>query len=173
MKKIIIVFLLIFSVILSRAQDKKVTCTMLNSIDKCSFPENINIPKGMKCTECTIDVKACEKLNKRTDLVMVLLHFKNYNTDISVSSGFGNIKLIPQNGEKTINPYAMLQWAETDFTADMSSCTMKLRYHTKLKTKTYTILSGKDTEFDLLFLFPKAKKGDRIVIDNIADVVIE
>jgi hypothetical protein len=146
---------------------------MLNSADKCSFPENISIPKGMKCTDCTIDVKACEKLNKRIDLVMVILHFKNLNSNVSITSGFGNIKLIPKNGGKTINPFAMLQWHETDFTADMSSCTMKLRYHTKLKTKSYSILSEKETEFDLLFLFHKAKKGDRIVIDNIADVVIE
>ena len=118
----------------------------------------------------TVMYTTCEKLDKMGNLTGVWLTLSTKDGSIiNFESNFKNINLIKKSDGKTIHPFAILWPDEYN-----SNGKKNLQYLTSaLKTTKFESKFSFQKKIDLLLIFTGAENGDKLIIDNFVEAVIQ
>jgi hypothetical protein len=171
MKTLIIVLLSSVASVLTFAQNiSDINCKLWKPT---SFCDNVPIsiyPDSAHATDCYWKEITCEQMNKKKNLVGVILTFKNeVNNTIEYKTKFNNFKIKDKNGRDS-HPTAMAYSAKLVKDGKTIS---EVKYLTKLKVKKYENYWKAGSTTDIILLFPNAVKGDKLIIDNFIETEIQ
>ncbi len=107
---------------------------------------------------------SCEKLNNKGGLVGVwLILSRKDGSSFMIESDMRNITLIKKNSQKIIQP-AAIYWDLGETKGYMSS---------NVKTNSFKAKYGIQKRIDLIFIFPDAEKGDKIIIKDFIEAIVK
>lgn len=145
------------------AQSKSVVkCSIWKPASFCNIPDSLSLP-NWSADSLTIVSVSCEKLNNKSGLVGVWLKLSRKDgSSFMIESDMRNITLVKKNDQKIIQP-AAVYWNLGENKGYMSS---------NVKTNSFKAKFGTQKRIDLIFIFPDAEAGDKIIIKDFIEAVI-
>jgi len=161
---VLVIFVLTISVF-GRTKES-VKCRIWKTESFCTVPQSANLHSGIHYSDASIRCVSCSKLDTQR-LVGVWVTFQGINkSKLSMKSQYKNISLIRKNKE-ILHPVAYMERAKpleryTPVFSGNESTFEKCVFELKPKGK-----------YDLFILFEAAEVGDKLIIEDFLETVIE
>jgi len=169
MKKISFILLLLLLSFGAFTQEKNETnCRIWKPDNLCDFPDSLNIPQRWSCSSCYWTYKNCKEFDINTWTGVWLTFTKETDSTFSLRSHYKNISLVNKNTKKVIHPKAIVWYPIFN---KNPNCLPE--YMPKsLRAMKFTVNFIPKEKVDLILIFEKAEKGDKLIIDDFIETEI-
>ncbi len=169
MKKIFY-FFVVFNITISvfAQTDPTIKCRLWNPFSFCQLPDSIKLPDVIYFASVSMRPISCRQIDTSKNITGVWVTFQsNKSTELHLKGNFKNISLINSVDKDTIHPIAFLRKQRF-----MNSDEPIYDYYDFITEDHYFVFEPKQ-KYDLFFVFRKSNKGDKLVLEDLLEGIIE
>jgi hypothetical protein len=146
-----------------------VKCRIWKTKDFCTLPDSVNVPGGVSYSNTFIRAVSCSELSKNENLVCVWVTFQGKKaTELIMVSHYKNITLVRKDNKEKIHPFAYM---ERSIPLEQVSGP---QYNSKESTMEKCVFELEPQKrYDLFIIFEAGQVGDKLIIDNFLEAVIQ